>query len=60
MTFGRRFSVHNERVPVVIQKTCERCFGTGHVRERGNRLRCKQCAGSGRIAAQGGEQDRGK
>ena len=36
----------------VVQETCVRCYGTGWVRERGDRLRCKACAGSGRITAE--------
>jgi DnaJ-class molecular chaperone len=50
MTFGKRFSQHNNRVPTVIQETCVRCYGTGHIRERGDRIRCKACAGAGRVA----------
>jgi DnaJ-class molecular chaperone len=55
MDFGKRFSVHNNRAaPVtqgtpVAQETCVRCFGTGRIRERGNRIICKPCAGTGRI-----------
>jgi DnaJ-class molecular chaperone len=52
MDFGkRRFSVHNDRVPPVVQQTCVRCCGTGRVRERGNRIICKLCTGSGRVNA---------
>ncbi len=52
MDFGkRRFSVHNDRPPAVVQQTCVRCCGTGRVRERGNRIVCKACAGTGRITA---------
>jgi DnaJ-class molecular chaperone len=47
--FGKRFSAHNNRPPPVLQQTCERCCGTGRIRERGNRIICKACAGSGRI-----------
>jgi DnaJ-class molecular chaperone len=50
MTFGKRFSIHNERTPVIAQLTCVRCCGTGRIRERGNRIICKACAGTGRIA----------
>jgi len=50
MDFGKRFSIHNGRPAPVIQQTCERCSGTGHVRERGNRIVCKACAGSGKVA----------
>ena len=49
MTFGKRFSQHNNRAPAVVQETCLRCYGTGRIRERGDRLVCKACAGSGRI-----------
>lgn len=49
MEFGkRRLPVHNDSTPA--QETCVRCCGTGHVRERGNRFRCKICRGSGRVA----------
>ena len=37
MTFGKRFSIHNDRAAPVVQRTCVRCCGTGRVRERGNR-----------------------
>jgi DnaJ-class molecular chaperone len=47
--FGKRFTAHNNRPPPVLQQTCERCCGTGHIRERGNRIICKACAGTGRI-----------
>jgi DnaJ-class molecular chaperone len=47
--FGRRFSAHNKRPAPVLRQTCERCCGTGHIRERGTRIVCKACAGSGRI-----------
>jgi DnaJ-class molecular chaperone len=47
--FGKRFSAHNNRPPPVLQQTCERCCGTGRIRERGNRIICKACAGTGRI-----------
>jgi DnaJ-class molecular chaperone len=50
MAFGKRFSAHNDRLPTIIQQTCVRCCGTGHIRERGNRLVCKVCAGSGKVA----------
>jgi hypothetical protein len=49
MTFGKRFSMHNNRPPVVMKETCVRCCGTGHIRERGNRLICKICSGTGRV-----------
>jgi DnaJ-class molecular chaperone len=52
MDFGkRRFSDHNNRSAPVIQQTCVRCCGTGHVRERGNRIICKVCTGTGRTTA---------
>jgi len=47
--FGKRFSVHNNRPAPAVQQTCERCCGTGRVRERGNRIICKACAGTGRT-----------
>ena len=49
MIFGKRFSMHNERPAPAVQQTCERCCGTGRIRERGNRIICKACAGTGRI-----------
>jgi DnaJ-class molecular chaperone len=49
MDFGKRFSVHTNRAPPVVQQTCVRCCGTGRVRERGERIVCKACAGTGRI-----------
>jgi DnaJ-class molecular chaperone len=42
--------MHNDRVPVVMQQTCVRCFGVGRIRERGDRIICKVCAGTGRVA----------
>ena len=51
MTFGKRFSIHNNRVAPAVQQTCVRCCGTGHVRERGSRIICKACAGAGRVKA---------
>jgi DnaJ-class molecular chaperone len=56
MTFGKRFSRHNNRDPVVVARTCVRCYGTGHVRERGTRLICKACTGSGRVAERAGHE----
>jgi DnaJ-class molecular chaperone len=48
--FGkRRFSMHNDRAAPPVQETCVRCYGTGHIRERGERLRCKVCKGTGRV-----------
>jgi DnaJ-class molecular chaperone len=52
MTFGKRFSVHNDRTSTVIEHTCVRCCGTGHIRERGNRIVCVACAGRGRTSAE--------
>jgi DnaJ-class molecular chaperone len=49
MVFGKRFSMHNDRPAPPVQQTCERCYGSGRVRERGNRIICKACAGTGRI-----------
>ena len=47
MTFGKRFSEHSRRPPVLVQQTCERCSGTGQIRERGSTIVCKVCAGTG-------------
>ncbi len=52
MTFGKRFSMHNNRPAPVLQQTCVRCCGTGRIRERGTRIICKACAGTGRTKAQ--------
>jgi DnaJ-class molecular chaperone len=49
MEFGKRFSVHTNRAPPVVQQTCVRCCGTGRVRESGESIVCKACAGTGRI-----------
>jgi DnaJ-class molecular chaperone len=49
MEFGRRSSAPNDDAPAAAQETCVRCYGTGRVRERGNRLICKACAGTGRT-----------
>ena len=51
MTFGKRFSIHNDRVAPVVQQTCVRCYGTGRVRERGNRIICRVCGGAGKVDA---------
>jgi len=56
MVFGKRFSMHNNRVAPIVQQTCVRCCGTGRIRERGNRIICKTCAGAGRINAAETEQ----
>jgi DnaJ-class molecular chaperone len=54
MHFGKRISADaisadTDGSAPVVQETCVRCYGTGWVRERGDRLRCKACAGSGRV-----------
>ncbi len=51
MVFGKRFSMYNNRAPPVIKQTCERCRGTGWVRERGSRIVCKPCNGTGKVDA---------
>ena len=51
MDFGKRFSMHNNRPPPIIKQTCERCRGTGWVRERGSRILCKPCNGTGKVEA---------
>jgi DnaJ-class molecular chaperone len=51
MDFGKRVAAVEERSAQVVQRTCERCYGTGWVRERGNKLRCKPCSGSGKVTA---------
>jgi DnaJ-class molecular chaperone len=51
MTFGNRFSIHNNRVAKAVQKNCPRCSGTGRVSERGNRIVCRVCAGAGKVEA---------
>jgi DnaJ-class molecular chaperone len=48
MDFGKRGSTQTAR-STPQQQTCLRCYGTGHVRERGSALVCKVCAGTGRI-----------
>jgi DnaJ-class molecular chaperone len=52
MDFGKRISADTDHPAPVVQVTCVRCHGTGWVRERGDRLRCKTCAGSGRVTAE--------
>jgi DnaJ-class molecular chaperone len=52
MTFGKRFSMHNNRPAPTPQQTCVRCCGTGRIRERGTRIICKACAGTGRTKAE--------
>jgi len=51
MDFGKRFSKHNNRPAPVILQTCERCSGTGRVRERGHPITCKVCGGTGKVRA---------
>jgi hypothetical protein len=51
MDFGKRISAYTDHPAPVIQEACVCCYGTGWVRERGDRLRCKACAGSGRVIA---------
>jgi DnaJ-class molecular chaperone len=58
MEFGkRRFPVDVDRTPHVIQETCERCYGTGRIRERGTRIICKACGGSGRLTVTEGREE---
>jgi len=52
MDFGKRILADTDHPLPVVQVTCVRCYGTGWVRERGDRLRCKTCAGSGRVTAE--------
>jgi DnaJ-class molecular chaperone len=52
MDFGKRTLADTDHPSPVVQVTCVRCYGTGWVRERGDRLRCKTCAGSGRVTAE--------
>ncbi len=54
MAFGKRFSIHNQRVAAPVEHTCVRCCGTGHVRERGSRMICKACTGKGRVSERAG------
>jgi len=53
MEFGKRLAGQGEQsapvVQPVVQETCVRCCGTGRIRERGDRLICKNCGGTGRI-----------
>jgi DnaJ-class molecular chaperone len=48
--FGKRFSFYDNRPTPAVRETCVRCYGTGRIRERGDRLICKACAGTGRVA----------
>jgi DnaJ-class molecular chaperone len=57
MHFGKRISADaisadTDVSTPVVQETCARCYGTGWVRERGDRLRCKACAGSGSVSVE--------
>jgi DnaJ-class molecular chaperone len=62
MNFGKRPSARDRGLglaPVAghapapaMQQTCVRCYGTGWVRERGNKNRCQACKGTGRVAAE--------
>ncbi len=58
MAFGTRVSMQDDRETKVIQENCVRCYGTGHVRERGHRFRCKVCAGMGRVTVPAVPADR--
>jgi DnaJ-class molecular chaperone len=49
MAFGKRLPNSGKESAPVVQQTCVRCYGTGRVRERGDRIICKACAGTGRI-----------
>jgi DnaJ-class molecular chaperone len=51
MDFGKRAAVQDIRSASVMQQTCERCYGTGWVRERGSKIGCKPCKGTGRVTA---------
>jgi len=50
MTFGKRLPNTGDEPAPLVQETCTRCYGTGRVRVRGDRIICRACAGSGRIA----------
>jgi DnaJ-class molecular chaperone len=50
MQFGKRFSVHNNRPAPVLEQNCQKCFGTGRVRERGTKILCRVCAGRGKVS----------
>lgn len=62
MNFGKRAlvgdagpgltSVAGPAPAAAMQQTCVRCYGTGWVRERGDKNRCKACKGSGRVDAE--------
>jgi DnaJ-class molecular chaperone len=49
MAFGKRLPNSGHEPIPAVQQTCVRCYGTGRVRERGDRIICKACAGTGRI-----------
>jgi DnaJ-class molecular chaperone len=51
MQFGKRLSVDDNRRTAAIKHTCERCRGSGFVRERGSRILCKPCNGIGKVEA---------
>jgi DnaJ-class molecular chaperone len=51
MAFGKRLPNCGHEPAAVVQETCVRCYGTGRVRERGDRIICKACAGRGRVNA---------
>jgi len=44
-------SVDDNRRTAAIKHTCERCRGSGFVRERGSRILCKPCNGIGKVEA---------
>jgi DnaJ-class molecular chaperone len=50
MEFGKRSLIQKSGPPAVAQETCVQCFGTGRIRERGDRIICKACGGTGRLA----------
>jgi len=52
MSFGKRVPLRDAGPAPVRQQTCVRCYGTGWVRERGNKLLCKPCKGTGRVDAE--------
>ena len=49
MTFGKRLPNSAHEPAPLVQETCVRCYGTGRVRVRGDRIICRACAGTGRI-----------
>ena len=50
LTFTFQFRGIHFGAPVILH-TCERCLGSGRIRERGNRIVCKACAGAGKAIA---------